>query len=68
MLDLWSEFAPNIRDAVVGYLTRSALDIEYCPPNMRDGDLLVGASTNDQIGNDRPFAGAGEYLGPFQGL
>jgi phytoene dehydrogenase-like protein len=26
-----------------------------------DGDLLVGASTNDQIGFNRPFPGAGSY-------
>ena len=30
-------------------------------PNMREGDLLVGAFTNGQIGYHRPFAGAGSY-------
>ena len=30
-------------------------------PNMREGDLLVGAFTNGQIGYHRPFRGAGAY-------
>jgi phytoene dehydrogenase-like protein len=68
MLDLWQEFAPNMADAVLGSFTRSALDVERCLPNMREGDLLVGAFTNGQIGHDRPFPGAGEYRGPFSGL
>ncbi|MEJ2374449.1 MAG: NAD(P)/FAD-dependent oxidoreductase [Pseudolabrys sp.] len=68
MLALWRTFAPNMADAVLGSFTRSPLDVERCLPNMCEGDLLVGAFTNDQIGHDRPFAGAGEYRGPFGGL
>ena len=68
MLKLWREFAPNMADAVLGSFTRSALDVERCLPNMREGDLLIGAFTNGQIGHDRPFAGAGEYRGPFGGF
>jgi phytoene dehydrogenase-like protein len=68
MLALWRNFAPNIADAVLGSFTRSALDVERCLPNMRGGDLLIGAFANGQIGHDRPFPGAGEYRGPFRGL
>ncbi len=68
MLTLWREFAPNLADAVMGSFTRSALDVERCLPNMREGDLLIGAFTNGQIGHDRPFPGAGDYRGPFRGL
>ena len=55
MLELWQQYAPNVRDAVIGSFIRSPLDIERSLPNMRDGDLLVGAFTNDQIGYNRPF-------------
>jgi len=68
MLAVWREFAPNMADAVLGSFTRSALDVERCLPNMREGDLLVGAFANGQIGYDRPFPGAGDYRGPFRGL
>jgi phytoene dehydrogenase-like protein len=38
--------APNLADAVIGSFTRSPLDVERELPNMREGDLLVGAFTN----------------------
>jgi phytoene dehydrogenase-like protein len=61
MLDLWQQYAPNVRDAVMGSFVRSPLDIERSLPNMRGADLLVGAFTRDQIGYHRPFPGAGAY-------
>ena len=67
MLKLWQKHAPNMADAVIDSFTRSALDVERCFPNMREGDLLVGAFTNDQIGHHRPY-GAGHYRGHLQGL
>lgn len=68
MLALWTKHAPNLADAVMGSFTRSALDVERCLPNMREGDLLVGAFTSGQIGYDRPFRGAGHYRGHLSGL
>ena len=68
MLKLWAQHAPNIEDAVIGSFTRSALDVERCFPNMRDGDLLVGAFTNGQMGYHRPFPGAGQYRAHLDGL
>jgi phytoene dehydrogenase-like protein len=44
MLTLWRQHAPNLADAVIDSFTRSPLDVERCLPNMREGDLLVGAS------------------------
>ena len=41
--------------AVIDSFTRSPLDAERCFPNMREGDLLVGAFTNGQIGYNVPF-------------
>ena len=61
MLDLWQHYAPNVRDAVIETFVRSPLDIERSLPNMRGGDLLVGAFSRDQIGYHRPFPGAGDY-------
>lgn len=68
MLRLWTGFAPNLEGAVLDSFTRSALDTERSFPNMREGDLLVGAFTHGQIGNDRPFRGAGHYRGHLKGL
>jgi phytoene dehydrogenase-like protein len=61
MLRLWQQYAPNLADAAIDSFTRSPLDVERCLPNMRAGDLLVGAFTNGQVGYDRPFRGAGCY-------
>jgi phytoene dehydrogenase-like protein len=68
MLELWSQFAPNVTDATIESFTRSPLDTERMLPNMRGGDLLVGAFANDQVGYHRPFPGAGHYRGHLAGL
>ncbi len=68
MLALWSQFAPNLRDAVLDSFTRSPLDTVRSLPNMRDGDLLVGSLANGQTGYHRPFPGAGEYRTHLNGL
>ncbi len=68
MLNLWQKHAPNLERAVISSFTRSALDVERCFPNMREGDLLIGAFTNGQIGYHRPFPGAGHYRAHIPGL
>ena len=68
MLRLWTRHAPNLEGAVIDAFTRSPLDTERSFPNMSEGDLLVGAFTHGQIGNDRPFPGAGHYRGHLRGL
>lgn len=68
MLGVWQEYAPNLEYDVLDWFTRSPLDTERTFPNMRAGDLLVGAFTNGQIGFNRPFAGAGNYRGHVEGL
>lgn len=68
MFDLWRQHAPNVEETVIDWWTRSALDTERSLPNMKDGDLLVGAFTNDQYGYHRPFAGAGEYRAHIGGM
>lgn len=68
MLRLWAEYAPNLDGAVIDWFTRSPLDAERSLPNMRYGDLLVGAFSDGQIGYDRPFPGAGQYRTHVPGL
>jgi phytoene dehydrogenase-like protein len=68
MLELWCQHAPNLADAVLDSFTRTPMDTERSLPNMREGDLLVGAFTNDQIGYHRPFPGAGSYRTHLPGL
>ena len=68
MLKQWCEYAPNLKDAVLDWFVRSPLDVERAFPNMREGDLLIGAFTNDQVGYNRPFPGAGHYRGHLPGL
>ena len=68
MLALWRKHAPNLADAVLDSFTRTPMDTERSLPNMREGDLLVGAFTNGQIGYHRPFPGAGSYRTHLPGL
>ena len=68
MLDLWADYAPDLRGSVIGSFTRSPLDVVREFPNMAAGDLLVGAFTGRQIGYHRPFEGAGDYRTCIEGL
>lgn len=68
MLEHWTAYAPNLDGAVLHTFTRSALDTERLLPNMREGDLLVGAFTHGQVGYNRPFEGAGHYRAHVKGL
>ncbi|MFT5465578.1 MAG: phytoene dehydrogenase-like protein [Verrucomicrobiales bacterium] len=64
----WRKFAPNLESAVVDWLVSSPLDTERRLPNMREGDLLVGAFAHGQVGFNRPFSGAGAYRTAIDGL
>ena len=69
LLKLWSEFAPNLgRGIIRDQFVLSPADTETALPNMRRGDLLVGSFANNQVGYNRPFAGAGCYRTPVPGL
>jgi phytoene dehydrogenase-like protein len=68
MLDVWARYAPNLRAAVIESFTLSPVDTQRHLPNMRDGDLLVGAYGHGQVGYDRPFPGAGHYRTCVDGL
>ena len=68
MLDMWDTYAPGLRDNVIDWFARSPLDTERSLPNMRYGDLLIGAFSNGQVGFNRPFPGAGAYRAHIEGL
>jgi phytoene dehydrogenase-like protein len=68
MLKSWTEYAPNLAEAVIDSFVRTPLDTERSLPNMQFGDLLVGSFANGQVGENRPFAGAGRYRTPIEGL
>jgi phytoene dehydrogenase-like protein len=68
MIGVWSEYVENLQDSMRSWFVRSPLDIERTFPNMRAGDLLIGAFTYGQIGYNRPFVGAGQYRGHLPGL
>lgn len=61
MLTHWRHYAPNLDNAVIDWSARSPLDTERSLPNMQEGDLLVGAFSQGQVGYNRPFPGAGHY-------
>ena len=68
MLDLWSQYAPGLKGALLDAFVRTPLDTERTLPNMQDGDLLVGAFGHGQVGSNRPFEGAGQYRAHLGGL
>jgi phytoene dehydrogenase-like protein len=68
MIETWNEYAPGLKESLLGYSAQSPLDTERVLPNMRSGDLLVGALSGGQSGYGRPFEGAGEYRGFLRGL
>lgn len=69
LLQHWSRFAPNLNEEnILDHFSLSPLDTEITLPNMSGGDLLVGSFAKGQIGYNRPFAGAGTYRTPVEGL
>ena len=54
--------------ATLDRFTKTPLENVRILPNMFEGDLLVGAFTNGQMGYHRPFLGAGHYRGYLDGL
>jgi phytoene dehydrogenase-like protein len=69
LLQLWRQHAPNLAGGIIkDQFVLSPADTENTLPNMRHGDLLVGSFANDQVGSNRPFAGAGRYRTPVGGL
>ena len=68
LLKFWSEHSHDLTGNVLDQFTLSPADTEATLPNMVAGDLLVGSFANGQVGENRPFPGAGKYRTPVKGL
>jgi len=69
LLEFWSKMAPNLGGGIIrDQFVLSPADTETTLPNMSRGDLLVGSFANNQVGYNRPFAGAGCYRTAVPGL
>lgn len=64
IVDRWTEYAPNMtRDNILGSHVYTAREYVQELPNMRNGDIFMGALSADQV-MDRHFG----YRTPFEGL
>ncbi len=68
MIDVWHRYAPNLKESIIDWSAATPVDTERRLPNMKEGDLLVGAFAHGQVGYNRPFPGAGHYRGHLHGL
>ncbi|MEA5445421.1 NAD(P)/FAD-dependent oxidoreductase [Gammaproteobacteria bacterium AB-CW1] len=62
-----TEFAPNFRDSLLGYMALSPADLE-ARFGLVGGDIFHGALQLDQLYSARPMLGYGDYRGPVKGL
>ncbi len=67
IIDTVTEFAPNFRDAIVGQMILSPLDLEE-KLGLVGGDIMHGVMTLDQMWAARPVMNHGDYRGPLKGL
>ena len=68
VLALLDEYAPGIRDGILGRHVISPLEIERANPNLVGGDQLGGSMHPAQNFFLRPFAGWSRYTTPIDGL
>lgn len=66
-LDILSQYAPNIKGAVLHRQVISPLDMET-EYNLTGGNILHGRLTLDQMFNMRPVPGYADYTTPLKGL
>ncbi len=67
IIDTITAHAPNFRDAIVGKVMLSPLDLEE-KLGLIGGDIMHGAMTLDQMWAARPLMNHGDYRGPLKGL
>jgi phytoene dehydrogenase-like protein len=67
VIDAVTRHAPNFRDAIVGRLALTPLDLER-RFGLTRGDIFHGALGLDQLWAARPMLGYGAYRGPLAGL
>jgi phytoene dehydrogenase-like protein len=67
IIDTVTEYAPNFRNAIVGRMALSPLDLERTF-GLVGGDIMHGRMSLDQLWAARPVLGAGAYRAPIAGL
>jgi phytoene dehydrogenase-like protein len=67
IFDTVNAFAPNFRDALLGFKALSPLDLER-EFGLVGGDIFHGAMGLDQLFSARPVLGHGDYRTPLEGL
>jgi phytoene dehydrogenase-like protein len=67
IIDTVTEYAPNFRNAILGRLALSPLDLERTF-GLVGGDIMHGRMSLDQLWAARPVLGAGSYRTPVKGL
>jgi phytoene dehydrogenase-like protein len=67
IVDIVTEYAANFRDAVLGRMVLSPLDLERTF-GLVGGDIMHGRMSLDQLWAARPVLGAGNYRTPIKGL
>jgi phytoene dehydrogenase-like protein len=67
IIDTVTDYAPNFRDAILGRMVLSPLDLERTF-GLVGGDIMHGRMSLDQLWAARPVLGAGAYRSPIAGL
>jgi len=67
IIDTVTAYAPNFREAIVGQMILSPLDLEE-KLGLVGGDIMHGVMTLDQMWAARPVMNHGDYRGPLKGL
>jgi phytoene dehydrogenase-like protein len=67
VIDTVNRFAPNFKDAVLGRMTLTPLDLER-RFGLVGGDIFHGALSLDQLFSARPVLGNANYRMPIRGL
>jgi phytoene dehydrogenase-like protein len=68
VLDILSEYAPGLRDQILGRHVMSPRDLERHNPNLVGGDQLSGSHHPAQNFLFRPVPGWSRYRTPIEGL
>lgn len=67
VIDTITRYAPNFRDAIVGRMVLSPLDLET-KLGLVGGDIFHGQLRLDQLFSARPMLGYADYRAPIDGL
>ena len=66
-IDVWADYAPNVRDAVIEWAPYTPLDISRRMVNMVRGDWMGGLIDLDNLLTERPSADLAQYGTPLEG-